>query len=452
MDGRSLRAGVAVLAVTLGLLLPACVSSPLDPAAARRIEVFDHCLDELEQGYPYFQRAGLGVDVLRDEYRNAAAFAERPHEFYHLLAGMLADLQDPHVSLEVPAGLLVEDGQAPTNVLDTPGLELAFVDGRHYVTGWPGEAEPLRQDGDPDVPPRLVRLEGHPFSLSLACRVLGQGPPGSPAELDLAWADGRLTRRVLRRPPARAMSSSPEGPVLHFTLLEPEDRAAVHREGRWARLEIGTFELGQNDAEGLASFCARLDELLDEVAAVDGLVLDLRDNTGGEGSAMGCVVGRFIDHRVVLPIGGLPRRFLGLADVFGQLVIEPRAPRCVGPVVVLTSAWTASSAEIAARVLQQEAGAVVVGERTAGAGARVVSVTLPDGSVLKYGRNPVTDVQGRGLQGLGVVPDVLVRRTLDEVVRLGDRGSRQDWSRRSLEAAHAVLVTLAARRAATTVP
>ena len=104
-------------------------------------------------------------------------------------------------------------------------------------------------------------------------------------------------------------------------------------------------------------------------------------------------------------------------------------PRTVGGFQV-----TGSGAEHFARVLQRHEKACVIGERTVGAEAAVAEVEGPDGSVLKFGAFRITDRTGRGLQDEGVVPDISVRMTLEDVERLGPVLAFRDWEQRLLRA------------------
>jgi C-terminal processing protease CtpA/Prc len=128
--------------------------------------------------------------------------------------------------------------------------------------------------------------------------------------------------------------------------------------------------------------------------------------------------------------------YLGLFDVEFFVVDswQPRAPAIVQPLVVLTSSLTGSAAEHAARILQRHCGAVVIGERTAGAEAVVQEATCPNGAVLRFGSTRVVDRTGVGLQREGVAPDVSVRLTVADVEVHGAEVAQAVWER-LLEAA-----------------
>jgi C-terminal processing protease CtpA/Prc len=96
-------------------------------------------------------------------------------------------------------------------------------------------------------------------------------------------------------------------------------------------------------------------------------------------------------------------------------------------------------AEHAARVLQQHAGAIVIGERTVGAEAGIREFTGPDDGLLKFGALRIVDRTGVGLQAEGVPPDISVRLTLDDLERLGPDAAARDWDERLSAAAAAAL-------------
>lgn len=77
-----------------------------------------------------------------------------------------------------------------------------------------------------------------------------------------------------------------------------------------------------------------------------------------------------------------------------------------GRVAVLTDHGTGSAAEAVAAVLQEARGAVVVGERTAGAMLSSADVMVAPGWRLRFPAMDYRTAAGRRLEGNGVVPDV----------------------------------------------
>ncbi|MFY9345794.1 MAG: hypothetical protein WAT39_25105, partial [Planctomycetota bacterium] len=188
----------------LAALAAACATfDPLTEAESERLDAFDFYWQRLADDYPLFGKQQVDWDELRSRYRAAVPFARAPHEFYHLLTGMLSELGDLHVSLAVPPERFAVDGTSPTSLLDVDGFRLMPIEGRLHVVSWPVQQAPVAPEGTPLAAnyPELWRVEGFPVVLSLVDNLL-LGPPGSTVELQLRWRNGVLTRHVMPRPPA----------------------------------------------------------------------------------------------------------------------------------------------------------------------------------------------------------------------------------------------------------
>jgi C-terminal processing protease CtpA/Prc len=421
------------IALTLAATLAGCAGlDPLSRAASDRLVAFDFYWQQLATDYPLFGQQPVAWNELRQRYRAAVPFAQQPHEFYHLLTGMLSELGDVHVSFAVPADRFAAGDTAPTSLLDVDGFDVMPIEGRLHVTSWPLQQAPAVPEGLPLGAgyPELWRVEGFPVVLSLIDNLL-LGPPGTAVELQLRWRNGALTRHVLQRPAAGTERRT--SPLGH--LVRNGDDWQLRRTQPFSWLEVHRLE---DDLP-----MARIDQAIDRAAASDGLVLDLRANLGGRWSVAQSLVERFLREPVELVLAPPHPRstWFGLfaVEVFVQSSWQPRPPRFERPLVVLTSALTGSAAEHAARVLQRYSGATVIGERTAGAEAVIQAAEGPDGGTLRFGSTRVLDRTGVGLQDEGVVPDVSVRLTLDDVERLGPDEAARDWEQRLFDAARARL-------------
>jgi carboxyl-terminal processing protease len=156
------------------------------------------------------------------------------------------------------------------------------------------------------------------------------------------------------------------------------------------------------------------------LAGAHAIVLDVRDNSGGWGSAMMRVLGAFVDF-ASLSMEAASARFqaryellnttltlAGVGDIT-EMAVARNPALWTGPLVVLTSARTASAAEYLAFMLQRSGRARVVGEPTAGLLATgTAPFDLPGGSSLW-----VTVVRSIAEDGTRfpdrVTPDRLVR-------------------------------------------
>jgi hypothetical protein len=148
------------------------------------------------------------------------------------------------------------------------------------------------------------------------------------------------------------------------------------------------------------------------------LIIDLRQNGGGDGESVADLVGYLLDKKTLLQWdverGGKQREHFSAENVEGPRYGEKR------PVFVLTAKRTFSAAEECAYDLQTQKRAVIVGEATGGGAnhnrffrlAKDFALSVP----FMTTRNPVT---GTNWQGTGVQPDVKV--SADDALKTAQR-------------------------------
>ena len=134
-----------------------------------------------------------------------------------------------------------------------------------------------------------------------------------------------------------------------------------------------------NKEEGIKYTKTVLDAVPDSVR---GVVIDLRDNTGGDMYPMIAAVHRFIEDENILRFRSRKRtQWIPLSFVVQVAGIE-RKSRIECPVAILTNEWTASSGEAVLLCFRGLDDVRVFGAPTAGYASANQPFTLPDGSQL----------------------------------------------------------------------
>lgn len=157
----------------------------------------------------------------------------------------------------------------------------------------------------------------------------------------------------------------------------------------------------------------RFEESIQRFADADGIVLDLRGNPGGVAALAGGVAGYFDDQRDVL--GTLETRRDHLRLTINPRLVTSSGERLDtfrGPLAILVDSGTASTSEIFAAGLQDLGRAHVLGERSAAAALPAVLDRLPNGDLLMHAIADLHRPNGERLEGIGVVPDQTVERTV----------------------------------------
>lgn len=198
---------------------------------------------------------------------------------------------------------------------------------------------------DVHVDDRLLTVDGRPVSTPEEAAAALRGEDGTRVRLGLRRGERALEIPVIR-------SSVPETTVMGWSRSGPGWDVWVAP--RIAFLRIAAFRPRTADAFA---------ELLPARATMDGLVLDLRGNAGGDLDAALAVADRFIDEGPLVRVKA--RIEVDRDERWG--LANPGSPWQGVPIVVLVDDGTASSAEILAGALQQH-GAHVVGDRTTGKG------------------------------------------------------------------------------------
>lgn len=145
---------------------------------------------------------------------------------------------------------------------------------------------------------------------------------------------------------------------------------------------------------------------LDKKGNLRGLILDLRDNSGGFLSQAVKVAGLFISNGVVVVSKYSDGEKRIYRDMDGKTAYQ-------GPLIILTSRATASAAEIVAQALQDYGVALIVGdERTYGKGTiQSQTVTGKEGAATSFFKVTVGKyytVSGKTPQLQGVKADIVV--------------------------------------------
>jgi carboxyl-terminal processing protease len=142
----------------------------------------------------------------------------------------------------------------------------------------------------------------------------------------------------------------------------------------------------------------------------DGIVIDLRGNTGGIGDMLAGMAGWFISVRGT-SMGTMITRSGSL-----KLAVQPRPAPFAGPVAVLVDELSMSASEVLAQGLKDAGRARVFGRRSAGAVLGSVVERLPNGDGFQYPTARFEFPSGAVVEGVGVRPDEEIPTTRETLL------------------------------------
>ncbi len=299
---------------------------------------------------------------------------------YDAIAAMLAPLGDPYTRLLRPedyATLMANTQGSVSGV----GLQLALrsVDDRIVVIT-PLDGSPAAEAAIPSgtavlavngVGSEVLGLEGTANAL--------RGTAGSRVLLLLETPSGQRRELELER---------------RTVALQPVRSRLIRQGGR----QLGYLRITQFSEPVPSEVRDVLDS--DGFADIDGLILDLRNNSGGLVSAGLAVANGLLDGEPIVTTQDRDGLSSPTQAGAGQLYD--------GPMLTLVNGGTASASEILAGALQDDRRSLLVGGRTFGKGLIQTLIPLGDGSGLAVTVARYLTPSGRDIQNLGIEPDIVL--------------------------------------------
>jgi carboxyl-terminal processing protease len=310
-------------------------------------------------------------------------------------AGIVASLDDPYSKYlskkqwqELKLQLNAEFGGIGVYVVEMEGGKLAIVS---PIKGTPAAREGLKNG---DIISKINGESAIGMSQDDAVHLM-RGDPGTQLELSVFRPDDgkehdfKIVREIINVPSVEEKIISEE-PLL------------------------GYIKLNQFHARSAQEIAKSLNNLEDK--KIMGLILDLRDNGGGDFDAALAIANIFLDNKEVVSV----------KDAKGkETVHNARGGSYNAPLIVLVNKNSASASEILAGALQDNERAVLVGEKTYGKGLVQTVYPLRDGGALKLTTQKYFTPKGTDINQIGINPDHAVANS--------DKGNKDLQLERAIE-------------------
>jgi carboxyl-terminal processing protease len=398
---------------------------PADMDAAKALWKQQLRYEYLQEKLAGKEEADIVKILTRRQNRTAATMRNFDRDaVLELYLEALAQTYDPH-SDYMGAEQLKSFEIAMNLKLTGIGATLQSLDGyckiMELVPGGPAERSGLINNGDRIV--GVAQKEGDEFEdiidlpLSQAVELI-RGKKGTPVILNIIPADSaddseRKTITIVREE-IKLEDQQAKAQIIDLPVGDATQRIGV--------IDLPSFYAGEGDGKGAPTSCsADVEKLIGKLAkeGVTGIILDLRRNGGGSLQEAIDLTGLFIKTGPVVQTRNLEGRLEVGIDHDRKLAWD-------GPLVVLTSRFSASASEILAGALQDYGRAVIVGD-TSTFGKGTVQTIIPLGRVMQSeGIVPGSDPgalkvtiskfyrpSGKSTQLEGVKPDIVIPSLTD---------------------------------------
>jgi len=159
-----------------------------------------------------------------------------------------------------------------------------------------------------------------------------------------------------------------------------------------------------------------IDDILNEFSATDGLIIDLRNNEGGDMTYSFSELGRLTDevrftHRSKTKNGTGPDDY----TEWYNWELTPRSPYFDKPIVLITDRYTISAGERTTMALKTLPNLIHLGDTTNGAHSTKIGKELVNGWYYSVSPQIIEVSEGVSFEGIGLIPDILVKNTIEEL-------------------------------------
>jgi len=327
---------------------------------------------------------------------------------YEAIRGYLKALDDPYTVFFDPQGFktFTEDMQGSFGGV---GMRLESKDGKILVVA-PIDDTPAYKAG---VKPgdQIVEVDGQNVVNKPLDQVVSmiRGEVGKEVKIKIyRESEKKYYEFVLKR-------ELIEVPVVEYKVLENNIGY------------IRFYEFTQNSPQKLADAFKALEN------KVKGVILDLRNNPGGDLRSAVTIASFFISENDQVKTTIKDNNTSKTFDTKGIIVYrQDREKRLYGekvvkgtykwnkPLIVLVNRYSASASEILSGAINDYNKAILVGEKTFGKGVVQTIFTLSDGSAVKITTEKYLLPSGRDINKEGITPDILVEMAPENVGKDND--------------------------------
>jgi carboxyl-terminal processing protease len=385
---------------------------------AERLENFDILWEAIDRNYSFFVHKGIDWQEVKSRYRPRVERVKTTKDFYRLMHQFVMELRDFH-------SWLCNYKDVPTLGRFSPQMSTRLIEGKAVVTdvveGSEAYEEGLRPgavitgvDGlSVKAKAEKIRPLMHVYSsqrcfLERAYRRILDGEKGTKVSVKfLAPGENSLrTARLKRGGSKRGEAIQPDFRVNKGKFIW----YGIHPSG-YGYVRILSFK-------GREEIADEFDRALERLKDTPGLIIDIRENPGGFGTAQARIIGRFIRSKTKVDIA-YTKSGPGHKDFkkHEAYFVPTGGWQYTKPIAMLMNAITGSACDLFACRMISTGRPVTVGTTTHGnLTGRCVYVVLPCNLVVRVSNGYVCEASGRIIEGNGNVPRIHAERTIDDVV------------------------------------
>jgi C-terminal processing protease CtpA/Prc len=403
---------------------PGELSLNMDLSEAERLENFDILWEAVDRNYSFFEHKKIDWQEVKARYRPKVEAVRTTKEFYHLLYQFVRELKDFHSWLDNYREDLTLPGFSPD-------LSTRLIKGKAVVTEVDEDSEAYKKGIRPgsiilevsglkaeekieSLRPEICMYSSERAFLENAYRQILNGKKGSKVKLRFLPQDGRQAKTVILTR-VRSKKQSPKEP--NFQVNKGNFIWYGTHPSGLGYIRILSFFT--NTREERLKVADEFDEALEKLKNTPGLIIDIRENTGGFGNAQKRIIGRFITEKTKVDIA-YTKNGAGHKDFKkDETYFAPTGNwQYTKPIAMLMNAITGSACDLFACRMISTGKPITIGTTTHGnLTGECVYVVLPCNLIVRVSNGYVSNASGRIIEGNGNVPQIHIEPTINDIVK-----------------------------------
>lgn len=367
---------------------------------------------QAKYNFVHFDHAGIDWDKTYLKYLALLQASDNTFDYYKILMKFYAELKDGHSNVYPPKELtnifysrppirtelkegrvfiteVFSDSLKRNNII--AGVEILKINNKAVISFAKNYVEPYQSSSTQQD------LEVRTFTYALLA-----GDSALPVTLELKSVSGKIWTVSIGRSGYKDLIVKP---TLEYKKI-----------GSTGYLTLSSFESN--------SVMRQFDSLFSEIATTKNLIIDLRNNGGGNSSVgyhiLGCLTDKpfKISSSSIMKSFALPGPSPSMQwDDFNSNEMLPNGKFFYSkPITVLTSARTFSAAEDFVVAFNYMKRGLLIGQKTGGSSGQPVSFKLPGGGTARVCAKRESYPDGKKFIGIGIIPDKIIERKVISIV------------------------------------
>lgn len=385
---------------------------------AERLENFDILWEAIDRNYSFFEHKGIDWQEVKARYRPKVEAVRMTEEFYRLLYQFVRELKDFHSWLDnYKKGLTLPkfSPQVLTRLIEGKAVIAEVVKGSEaYKKGLRRGSIIVKVDGlsveekIEKLSPQIRVYSSQRAFLENAYRRLLDGKEGSKVSVKFL-APGGSSPRIAELKRVGSRRQKVIQPDFHVNKGE-FIWYGIHPSG-YGYIRILSFK-------GREEIAGEFERALEGLKSTPGLIIDIRENPGGFGTAQARIIGRFITGRTKVDIAymksGPGHKDFKKREAYFVTTGDWQYSK---PIALIMNAITGSACDLFACRMISTGRPVTIGTATHGnLTGRCVYVVLPCNLVVRVSNGYICNASGRIIEGNGNVPQIRAEPTIDDIV------------------------------------